>query len=1092
MSSIEPSTRPHAARTFVDRGGTFTDVVHIDADGHTTIVKVRSDEAVVGELARGRLTFGTTVATNALLEGRGVPTLLVISEGFADLPHVRDMTRPALFDPTERWPEPLTRQIVEVGGRLGVDGAIREPLGSLPPHDGEVQAVAIVLLHGPSRPEWELELARQARARWPEAHISLGHQIAPRRGYLARVETTLVDAAITPILAQAVRADRIAAEALAIRSDGSLCPALELRAPDAVLSGPAGGVVAVASLARHLGEGLVVGFDMGGTSTDVCLIRDGQIPRRSGHQRVAGTALSTPVLEVHTIAAGGGSVLHHDGVQLRVGPRSAGADPGPQCYGRGGPPTVTDAALAAGRVAAQAFSPPLQPAAVELPATAEAFLAVAHEQMAGAIRALAAARAEDVTEGSLMAFGGAAGQHAADVATRLGMSRVWVHPAASVLSAYGQALARREERAERSLWCPLGDWDHVERAWSELEASLPALGEVHRVLEVRYVGTDASLTVQAAGPDEAAQAFAAEHRRLYGFEGAGELEVVDVRVRVTGPAPEVPALPDDPWGLGEGVTTGPVRLDTPTTSVWVPAGWQACRDRGLLRLDRVAPAARPAATTRTAEATALWSQRIRAVATDAGVVLRRLARSVNVRERLDFSCAVFDGDGQLVANAPHVPVHLGAMGSTVRHLLAHGPPLEAGQHYLCNDPQAGGSHLPDLTVVHPTEVDGHRLFVANRAHHVDVGGLVPGSMPPHSRSLDDEGFVVQHLPLLVDGRLRADLDDHLVGCRERATVRADLLAQVAANVTAARQLRALGPAVVPWCAHLLDAGEDALLDLLDRLAPSTAQDHLDGQLLHLDLRVTHDRRLLVDLRASAGPSPRNLNAPEAVVRAAVLYALRVITGRDVPLNDGLMRRVDVRTRPDSLLCAPAGAAIAGGNVETSQRVVDLVFAAAGFMAASAGTMSNLTLGGPGWSLYETVGGGQGASAVGPGPSARQVHMTNTRATDPEILEARLPLAVRRFARRVGSGGAGRHGGGDGLVRELEVLAPATAALLATRRGRGAPGLQGGLAGLPRADEARIDGTWRPWDGAPLQLQPGDRVRVVTPGGGGWGPPEDGS
>lgn len=1085
MTPDRPAPVPAGPRTFVDRGGTFTDVVTIEADGHTRIRKVPSDRAVVGELAEGPLVFGTTVATNALLEGRGVRTLLVVTEGFADLPWIRDMTRPALFEPAARWPEPLCDAVVEVAGRLGVDGGVREPLGDLPAVEGAFDAVAIVLLHGPRDPGAEDRLADQARARWPEAFVTVGHRIAAQRGYLARIETTLVDAAITPILARAVRDDRIAREAMAIRSDGSLCPAEALRAPDAVLSGPAGGVVAVAALARHLDLPLVVGFDMGGTSTDVCVVRDGRIPRRHGHQRVAGTMLATPVLEVHTIAAGGGSILAHDGVQLRVGPASAGADPGPQCYGRGGPPTVTDAALAAGRVAPEAFAPPLQPEAVALPDRAEAFLAVAHEQMAGALRTLAAQRAEDVATADMIAFGGAAGQHAADVADRLGIGTVWFHPTAAVLSAWGQALARHEERASAALWCPLEDFAAVEAAWARLEAGLPTLGARERTLDVRYVGTDSALPVQAHDAATAAAAFEAEHRRRYGFVGEGRLEVADVHVRVRAPRPEVPDRFADPWGLGDATVVGPRRLDTPTTSIWVPAGWSARRDRGLLRLDRSRRPSPPAPTERTPAAVALWAQRIRAVADDAGAVLRRLARSVNVRERLDFSCAVFDGEGHLVANAPHVPVHLGAMGATVRDLLARGP-VEDGQHYLCNDPAAGGSHLPDLTVVHPVRIGTERLFVANRAHHVDVGGIVPGSMPPHSRRIDEEGFVVRHLPLLDGGRLRADLDAHLAGCRELATVRADLQAQIAANATAARRVQALGPAVVPWCAHLLDAAEEALVAALPRLRAAEASDTLAGRRLHLRM-TPGGGRLRLDFRGTDDAVDANLNAPEAVVRAAVLYALRVLAGADLPLNDGLLRRVDLLTRPGSLLQPPPGAAVAGGNVETSQRLVDLVFAATGAAAASAGTMSNLTLGGQGWSLYETVGGGQGATAEGPGPHARQLHMTNTRATDPEVLESRLPLAVQRFARRLGSGGHGAHAGGDGIVRELEVLAPATAALLATRRHRGAPGAAGGDAGAPGDDAVFRDGRWAPWDGTPIDLQPGDRVRVVTPGGGGWGP-----
>jgi len=1074
-------------KTFVDRGGTFTDVVTLSDRGDIEVRKVPSDRAVVGELARGALTFGTTVATNALLEGQRVPTLLVVTEGFADLPRIRDMTRPELFDPDARWPDPLLDEVVEVTGRLRPDGEVVGPLGPLPAVDFAPAAVAIVLLHGPSRPAWEEQLAEAARRRWPEAHVALGHRLAPQRGYLARLETTLVDAAITPILRRAMARDAIPATATAIRSDGSLVPAEELNAPDAVLSGPAGGVVAVAAVARHLGVARMVGFDMGGTSTDVSLVVDGEIPRRDGHQRVAGTALRRPVLEVSTIASGGGSVLHHDGIRLRVGPRSAGADPGPQCYGRGGPPTVTDAALAAGRIDPAAFDPPLQPQRVDLPDRPEAYLAVAHEQMAGAIRALAAARGEDVRDAELVAFGGAAGQHAAEVAERLGIATVWMHPTASVFSAFGQALARREEVAVRALWKPLDTaWPEVEAAWAELQAELPELGEVDRSVDLRRVGTDTALTVRAGSAAEARRAFQEQHQRRLGVRAQGKLEVVDDSVRALAPAPTLPEVQLPTWGVDDQPVAGPIRLDAPTTSVWVPEGWQARRDRGLLRLDRLRPPPRPDRRDRTPEGTALWGHRLTAVATEAGAVLRRLARSVNVRDRLDFSCAVFDGDGQLVVNAPHVPVHLGAMGSTVRDLLARTDP-ELGQHYLSNDPAAGGSHLPDLTVVHPVWIDGHRLFVANRAHHVDVGGLAPGSMPPHSERLVDEGFVVRNLPLLVDGALREDLGDHLVGCRQLDVVVADLGAQIAANTTAARGLERLGPLVSTWARHLLDAGEDAMAALIDRLGASTATDELAG--LPLSLALTADRqqgRLTVDLRGCGGPHPGNLNAPPAVVRAAVLYALRVITGADVPLNDGLLRRVDILTPRRSVVSPPPEAAVAGGNVETSQRVADLVLAAADRAAGSAGTMSNLTLGGQGWSIYETVGGGQGASAEGPGASARQLHMTNTRATDPEVLASRVPVSVRRFAVRTGSGGRGDHPGGDGIVRELEVHAPARASLLATRRRRGAPGAHGGGDGQPGADEVCRAGRWARWDGTTLELQPGDRVRVTTPGGGAWG------
>lgn len=1084
-------------RTCVDRGGTFTDVVTVHDDGHVTVRKVPSDAAVVGQLALGPLTFGTTVATNALLERSGVPTLLIVTRGFADLVRIGDMTRPELFDPDATWPEPLCQGVWEVDGRIDAEGRQLEPL-SLPPGAdlAGFEAVAVVLLNSCRDPAHEEAVGAWIVQRCealgiPAPFVSLGHRISPEVGYLARIETTLVDASITPILQRAMVRDQIPADALAVRSDGSLVPSGALRAPDAVLSGPAGGVVAVAEVARLAGVERAVGLDMGGTSTDVCLVTAERLPRRGGELRVAGVRLRRPMLEVDTIAAGGGSVLWSDGLRLGVGPRSAGADPGPQCYGRGGPPTLTDAALAAGLIDPHAFDPPLDPDAIALPAEPEAFLEVARGQMAAAIRGLAARRGLDVRDHALVAFGGAAGQHAAHVAAILGIDQVLVHPCAAVLSAWGQALARREEAAVAPLWSPLDRaWPQVLAAWDRLEADLPPLGEVVRSVELRHAGTDDAIEVFAGDPDTAQRAFRAQHRARYGFDRSQPLEVVNARVRAWAQAPDPPQSPTDPFGLGESIVEGPRRLDAPTTSVWVPGGWRAEIHRGLLRLRRHTRTPRPLPSARTPHAVALWSSRFAAVASRAGAVLERTARSVNIRERRDFSCAVFDARGQLVANAPHVPVHLGAMGATVRDLIARVPDLEPDQHWLCNDPGAGGSHLPDLTVVHPVRWDGRRAFVACRGHHADVGGDTPGSMPPHSTALAQEGFVVRHLPLLQDGQLREDLADHLVGCRQLETVSADLEAQIASNVVAARLLRQLGPAdlVARWMDHLQDVAAESLAAVLDRLPrDATATDRIGDVPLAVALRRDGDV-LVVDFTGTGGPSAGNLNAPPAVVRAAVLYALRVLAGRDIPLSEGVLRHVALIVPPGSVLDPPPGAAIAGGNVETSQRLVDLLLRATGHLAASAGTMSNLTLGGAGWSLYETVGGGQGASARGPGASGRQLHMTNTRATDPEILEARLPLRLRRFALRQGSGGEGLHPGGLGLIRELEVIAPATAALLATRRRRGAAGLGAGGPGAPGQDTTIRRGVRAPWDGAVVQLEPGDRVCVCTPGGGGWTPP----
>jgi len=1073
-------------RTFVDRGGTFTDVVVLDDDGHATVSKVPSDRAVVGDLAQGPLSFGTTVATNALLERTGVHTLLLVTEGFADLARIGDMARPDIFDPDAHWPPSLAHRIQQVGGRIDAAGTELEPL-SLDTVDLDgVAAVAIVLLNSHRNPAHELAVARQLADK--VAFITMGHQVSAETGYLARIETTLVDAAITPVLQQSMERDRIPADALAMRSDGSLCPAPELRATDAVLSGPAGGVIAVAAVAAQAGFERAVGLDMGGTSTDVCRVELGAIPRRTGDVRVAGVRIRRPMLEVETIAAGGGSILQSDGLRLAVGPRSAGADPGPQCYGRGGPPTLTDAALKLGLIDPNAFTPPLDPDAVNLPGSAADFVDVAQEAMAAAVRRIATARGIDVRDHALVSYGGAAGQHAAGVAERLGIATVLIHPCASVLSAWGQVLARREEHTVEASWELLTDaWPTLHARMDTLAASLPKLGEVKKTLDLRHRGTDHALQIPlAATVEEVRAAFIAEHHRRYGFDRPDQLiEVANLRARTRAPRASAAQVDDDPYSLGTTTVVGPTALSCPTTSVWVPKGWQARQHRGLLWLEHRTATKAPAPTARTPHTTALWASRFMSVAEQAGETLRRLARSVNIRERLDFSCAVFDGHGSLIANAPHIPVHLGAMGETVRDLIRTVESLPDGQAWVCNAPDAGGSHLPDLTVITAVCVGEHRWFVASRGHHVDVGGLTPGSMPPHSSTLQQEGFVLRHVPLLDSGRLR-DIRALLVGCREPDTVLADLRAQIASNAHAARLLVELGsPEVIDaWMAHLQDVAEESVANLLQTLPTGEASDTLRGIPLRVRL-TTADGRLKVDFTGTGGPHSGNLNAPTAVVRAAVLYSLRVLVERPIPLNEGALRRVDLIVPRPSIVGPGPNAAVAGGNVETSQRLVDLLLRATGAYAASQGTMNNLTLGGADWAFYETVGGGQGASSRGPGASGRQVHMTNTRGTDPEVLEARLPLRVRRVQVRRDSGGAGTHPGGCGLVREIELCAPGTAALLASRREQGALGLAAGGQGQPGRDAIYTQGSWTDWDGSTIELRAGDRVRIETPGGGGW-------
>ncbi len=1073
--AAQVAREPAGARCFVDRGGTFTDVIHDDGSGRLRASKHRSSEAVVGRLASGTLTVGTTVVTNAILEGNLARVLLFVSAGFADLVHLGDMTRPALFDPDLRRPGWPGLRVVEVRGRIDGGGAEVEPL-VMPTFDVcDVDAVAVVLLNSAQNPAHELALAAGLPVGVP---VSLGHRLAPRVGYQARLETTLLDAAATPVLRAAQRRDELRGDALAIRSDASTCVAAALRAPDAVLSGPAGGVLAVEHVARVLGADLAVGLDMGGTSTDVCLVQAGKRAWHGTTFAVAGRRVARPAVEVHTIAAGGGSVLGHDGVGYTVGPASAGADPGPQVYGRGGPPTLTDAAVVAGLVDPASFGVPIDTSCVSLPGPPEAFIEVARESMAAAVKHLALARGIDVRSAVLVAYGGAAGQHACAVAERLGIAKVAVHALASVLSAFGQRFARREEEVSRAVWRALGvAWTEVESAWAACSAALADLGDQERWVELRYQGTDHALRVRATTPPAARAQFESEHRARYGFVRPElGLEVVQAGVRARDVAVRADYVATWPPGTPIQVE-GPARLSLAGTSLVVPAGWRGHREGALFVLEGGGEASAPRPPGRDL-GLALWGARFTSIAAGAGEVLRALARSVNIRERLDFSCAVFDGAGRLVANAPHVPVHLGAMGVTVRDVLAAHPAPVDGDAWLSNDPAAGGSHLPDLTVVTAVVSGGHRWFVANRAHHVDVGGLTPGSMPPTSRTLAEEGTVFRRHPLVQGGRLC--LPD-LEGCRDVATVSADLRAQVAANVHAARALRALDPGELDrWMHALLVAVEAAASALLPSLRGEAA-DEIDGTPLRL--RVDGAR---FDFTGTGGPHPGNLNAPPGVVRAAVLYALRLLMGRDLPLNEGALAPLAIVVPPGCILDPPPGAAVVGGNVETSQRVVDLVLRAVGARAASMGTMNNLSLGGEGWAYYETLGGGLGAHALRPGASGLQVHMTNTRATDPEVIEVRLPLRVVQFKLRRGSGGAGRFPGGDGLVRELELREGGTASLLAAWRPGGAPGERGGGAGAAGEAWVRRDGTWQRWDGHTVALQAGDRVRVLTPGGGGWG------
>ncbi len=1111
-------------RVWMDQGGTFTDVLRVGEDGRVRLSKVLSDRADLAGLGAGaeEVRRGSTVATNALLEGRGAPTLLIISAGFGDLPEIGDGTRPELFSLRLRRPLPLCAAVLEVEGRIGADGALLSPhrldLAALRAHrEAGIAAAAVVLVHGPLRPEEEERLGALCR----EAgfgQVSLGSRVAPSRGLLWRVQTTLADAALSPLLPRA--------PGLYMRSDGGLARAEEWSGKDAVLSGPAGGVVATAALAARLGS-RAFGLDMGGTSTDVCRV-DGE-PERTDHLRIAGLTLRVPAVRLETVSAGGGSILGLRGGIYEVGPRSAGADPGPASYGRGGPATLTDAEVALGRLpvfpavcgpgrdqpldvdAARAALARLDPARpVEQVATG--MREVADELMARAVRQLAARLGVDPAGHALVAFGGAGPAHATAIARRLGVRVVAVPRLASAFSALGVGMASR--RAER-VAPVLGSLSGAREA---LLSSLPFEGRVSLRLALRYRGTSTVLELPAppelpdsAEPDEALiTAFHAEHRARYGFSRPGaHVEVTELRASVTALDARPAPIFDEPEPELPGPTTraffegwrevpllrlsesdgavGPALLVGAGTTVVLEPGWRASLEGDHLRLvDEGRPPSRVGLAFDPVH-TAVMAARLMAIAEQMGEQLGRLARSVSIRERLDFSCALFDARGRLMVNAPHVPVHLGAMGETVRDLLARrGDRLAPGQVWASNDPYAGGSHLPDITVLAPVFRAGRlRGFVGCRGHHVDVGGITPGSMPPFAATLEEEGLVLRQVLLAEGGRL---IPPPLPGCREPETVLADLEAQVAATALGLGAWERLAEevgdeALDAQLGHLFAVSAEATRAVLRRLPDGVfeATETLDGVLLRVRWEIAGDRARLV-VRAPAHPG--NLNAPRAVAVAALLYAIRALSDEEIPLNEGALEPLTLDLEPGGLCDPRPPAAVAGGNVETSQRLVDALLAAVGALAPSQGTMNNLTVGTSRGAWYETIGGGGGA---GPGfaGGTSQIHMTNTRATDVEELERRFPVRVRRLALRRGSGGAGRWRGGDGLHKEWVFLEPAQVSLLAGRRDAGAPGLAGGGAGAPGRDERDLGQGWEP---APpsWRAEAGDALRVLTPGGGGYG------
>jgi 5-oxoprolinase (ATP-hydrolysing) len=1180
---------------WIDRGGTFTDIVARRPDGSVVTYKLLSeaperyeDAAVQGirellgleagervpEQAIAAIKMGTTVATNALLERRGARTLFVTTRGFADVLRIGYQNRPRLFDLDVRLPEQLYEAVIEVDERIGADGSVLRPLHldaarqalARARADG-MSSAAICLMHAWRFPDHELALAELCRE-LGFSQVSVSHRASPLMKIVGRGDTTVADAYLSPVLRRYV--DRVAgqvggAHLLFMQSNGGLAEAGRFQGKDAILSGPAGGVVGAVRTAALAGFDRIIGFDMGGTSTDVCHF-DGEYERVTDSV-VAGTRIRAPMMYIHTVAAGGGSILHYEDGRFRAGPDSAGADPGPACYGRGGPLTVTDCNVLLGRIRPDRFPrvfgadgrQPLDASVVRekfaaLAAAiggrtpeqvAEGFLQVAVETMARAIKRISLERGHDVSKYTLVCFGGAGGQHACLVADALGMTRVMIHPLAGVLSALGMGLAEARELRQETIERPLSAealaslepvFRRLEQAALSAVAPLAERTETLRRLHLRYAGTDTSLEVPFGALADVLAAFEEVHRRRFGFSDTGKALIIEaVTLEAVGhmPQPDVtrpaaldeieehgeerldvffdgawhPSLLVDRAALRPGrAVEGPAIIAEPHGTNVVEPGWRASlTERGDLILERTQTAIRRAAIGTEADPVQLeiFNNLFMSIAEQMGVVIENTSHSVNMKERLDFSCALFDGSGGLIANAPHIPVHLGSMGDSVRTVMRGNPDMRRGDVFVTNAPYNGGTHLPDITVVTPVFVEGAPLFyTATRGHHADVGGITPGSVPPDSTRIDQEGVLLDNVRLVSGGRfLEGDIRALLAGgdwpARNPDQNIADLKAQVAANEKGARELGAMvdrfGLGVVrAYMGHVQDNAEESVRRVIDRLSDGSFAVEMDcGARIAVAISVDRAaRRAAVDFTGTSPQQPNNFNAPLSITRAAVLYAFRCLVGGDIPLNEGCLKPLALTVPEGSLLNPRYPAAVVAGNVETSQCVVNALFGALGAAASAQGTMNNLTFGNARYQYYETLAGGMGAGPGFDGASAVQTHMTNSRLTDPEVLEFRFPVVIDGFTVRGGSGGAGQWRGGDGVIRRLRFLEPMTAGILSNNRAHAPFGLAGGMAGAAGVNrvERSGGGTETLPASAETAMGPGDTLVVETPGGGGYGLP----
>ncbi|MGE5564040.1 MAG: hydantoinase B/oxoprolinase family protein [Bacillota bacterium] len=1177
----------------IDRGGTFTDVVARSSDGRVRVEKLLSDspgqyedaalEAIRRVLAEEggsveEVRMGTTVATNALLERKGERLALAITRGFGDALRIGYQARPEIFARHIVLPTMLYERVVEIDERVGVDGELLVPLDEAQARaalrqvrDAGIDSLAIVLMHGWRHNAHEARLAEIARE-LGFTQVSVSHEVAPLIKLIGRGDTTVVDAYLSPVLRRYV--DRVAAglpdgtDLHFMQSNGGLAEARAFRGKDAILSGPAGGVVGMVAASAPDGASRLIGFDMGGTSTDVSHYAG--TFELADESVVAGVRIRAPMMQIHTVAAGGGSICRFDGMRFRVGPESAGANPGPACYRNGGPLTVTDCNLFLGRIDPLQFPAVFGPngdqpldrnasrarleevaeqlgGAKSLEAIAEGFIDIAVDNMAAAIRKISIARGHDVTRYTLACFGGAGGQHACRVADALGMERILIHPLAGVLSAYGIGIADVKAIRDASVLKPLGD--DFSAALSALEKRAcdalleqgvhPGRIEVDRRARLRTAGSDTTLEIAIAPPDEMRHAFSDLHRKRFGYVDENADVIVDALVvEAVGSSPSadgegnhaqhgggvegggvsypstihspVNGSPPQPEAGEEYV--GPALIFDPTSTILVEPGWRAGRVAdGTLVLTRAVPLERAKAIGTDVDPVQLeiFNNLFMAIAEEMGVALQSTATSVNIKERLDFSCAIFDAEGALIANAPHIPVHLGSMGESIRRIIdtrgkgRDGRGIRRGDAYVLNDPYRGGTHLPDVTVIVPVfygDEDEPSAFVAARGHHADIGGTAPGSMPPDSRSIEQEGVLIDNFLLVDEGRFReADMRALLASgewpARKPDRNISDLKAQLAACTRGAEVLaqtaRDYGADVVAaYMRHVLANAEESVRRLLGRLDDGEFDYAMDNG-AHVRVRISIDKEercATFDFTGTSGQLPDNFNAPFSIVRAASLYVVRTLVDDAIPMNDGCLRPIRLIVPDGSMLKPKYPGAVVAGNVETSQVVTDALFAATRRLAPSQGTMNNFTFGNERHQYYETIAGGSGAGPDHDGTSAVQTHMTNSRLTDPEILETRLPVRLDQFAVRRGSGGEGAHRGGDGVVRAVTFLEPMRANILANRRRVPPRGIEGGSDAQPgRNWVERTDGSVEMLSAtASADLQPGDRFVIETPGGGGFG------